>query len=362
MNNLVTIPRDANALVTLSDGQRYPVAHPIAVKANAIARFAPAVARALHADHDSDWNVTRYCVEGRPAADECRAALAIIDAETKPAAPAKIVKWLTELKFKTRSRTESTDDVEAQLALYARELRSWPANIVEHVLRELGDSSPWWPAWADLLAALRRWSDLLKMRAALETYLDKLPALERQDREAAERIQHEKQAAQEHFDRMYATVRDAFGADAPAPEEVAAAIAFARGCAGGKDTRFILSNLSIDLEKRRPWAAELCKRLAKISKLPPGGQRFDLTAAAAATAYTAWEREYDDRDEFQLAHHELIESGATVDEITAFLVAVADGDQAAIARQSELATAQRARGPLVDRLPRSAGASRHAAL
>lgn len=57
---------------------------------------------------------------------------------------------LGELKLLTKCRAEQTEDLDAQLALYARKILEYPADVVRHVLSTQADMETFWPSWAEL--------------------------------------------------------------------------------------------------------------------------------------------------------------------------------------------------------------------
>lgn len=54
------------------------------------------------------------------------------------------------MKYLTRQRAEATEDIAAQIEIYARRMEAYPADIVRYVIKTQTDSSPWWPAWSEL--------------------------------------------------------------------------------------------------------------------------------------------------------------------------------------------------------------------
>jgi hypothetical protein len=54
------------------------------------------------------------------------------------------------MKYLTRQRAESTEDIAAQIEIYARKMEAYPADIVRYVIKTQTDNSPWWPAWNEL--------------------------------------------------------------------------------------------------------------------------------------------------------------------------------------------------------------------
>jgi len=63
-------------------------------------------------------------------------------------------KLLAEMKYLTRQKAEATEDIAAQIEIYARRLEAFPPDIVRYVIRTQTDESPWWPAWSELKARL----------------------------------------------------------------------------------------------------------------------------------------------------------------------------------------------------------------
>ena len=86
--------------------------------------------------------------------DEHQKALAAVKATLSTVNGAECRKLLAEMKYLTRQRAESTEDIAAQIEIYARRLEAFPADIVRYVIRTQTDESPWWPAWSELKARL----------------------------------------------------------------------------------------------------------------------------------------------------------------------------------------------------------------
>lgn len=63
-------------------------------------------------------------------------------------------KLLAEMKYLTRQKAEATEDIAAQIEIYARRLETYPPDVVRYVIKSQTDSSPWWPAWSELKARL----------------------------------------------------------------------------------------------------------------------------------------------------------------------------------------------------------------
>lgn len=63
----------------------------------------------------------------------------------------ELVVLLGEVRFLTAMPRDLTlDDLTAQLALYARKLQHYPADVVRHTLRTWPDGNKFWPTWAEL--------------------------------------------------------------------------------------------------------------------------------------------------------------------------------------------------------------------
>lgn len=82
--------------------------------------------------------------------DEHQKALAAVKATLSTVNGAECRKLLAEMKYLTRQRAESTEDIAAQIEIYARKMEAYPADIVRYVIKTQTDNSPWWPAWNEL--------------------------------------------------------------------------------------------------------------------------------------------------------------------------------------------------------------------
>ena len=75
-----------------------------------------------------------------------------------PMTGAECQKALAKLRLMTKVRNESTEDIRLTLMFYEEELRSYPADVVRHVLGTQKNISPWWPAWSELKERLDLYS------------------------------------------------------------------------------------------------------------------------------------------------------------------------------------------------------------
>jgi hypothetical protein len=75
-----------------------------------------------------------------------------------PMTGAECQKALAKLRLMTKVRNESTEDIRLTLMFYEEELRSYPADVVRHVLSTQKNISPWWPAWSELKERLDLYS------------------------------------------------------------------------------------------------------------------------------------------------------------------------------------------------------------
>ena len=75
-----------------------------------------------------------------------------------PITSAACQKALAKLRYLTKVRNESTEDIRLTLLFYAEELTKYPADVVRHVLDTQKNISPWWPAWSELKERLDRYT------------------------------------------------------------------------------------------------------------------------------------------------------------------------------------------------------------
>jgi hypothetical protein len=82
-----------------------------------------------------------------------------------PMPPRECIELLTELKATTVQRAEQAHDIRGQMAIYAKKLSAYPADIVRKVLTTQAERSRWWPTWFELL---ERINDIGQDRALLK--------------------------------------------------------------------------------------------------------------------------------------------------------------------------------------------------
>jgi hypothetical protein len=74
----------------------------------------------------------------------------VLERSLTPMDGEKCLDLLTEMKRLTRPSPGSTVDLEEQLVAYLKRLMEYPADVVFYVLTTQPETSPWWPAWAEL--------------------------------------------------------------------------------------------------------------------------------------------------------------------------------------------------------------------
>lgn len=80
-----------------------------------------------------------------------------------------LVKALTELRLTTANRNQDAVDSKAQIIAYTRQLSSYPADAVHHVLSTHGKSEKWWPPLAELVERINSYlGDRRSLRIVLE--------------------------------------------------------------------------------------------------------------------------------------------------------------------------------------------------
>lgn len=77
-------------------------------------------------------------------------ALRMVDQSLTPMTGAECQKALAKMRYMTKVRNESTEDIRLTLMFYAEELRKYPGDVVREVLATQASVSPWWPAWSEL--------------------------------------------------------------------------------------------------------------------------------------------------------------------------------------------------------------------
>lgn len=88
------------------------------------------------------------------ASPEADTAERVVSGLLAPAPIEKLVEWITICAVLTAQPREDDMTSELKLKAYAQELARYPGDIVRHVLAEWPRRSKWFPAWAELQAAL----------------------------------------------------------------------------------------------------------------------------------------------------------------------------------------------------------------
>jgi hypothetical protein len=98
-----------------------------------------------------------FIVESRrgaktPCADVQAAekALRMYESACLPAPDQTVYIELAALRSLTKVAQADTDDIKLQMAVYARQLRAYPGDVVLHVLRSQPGMEKFWPSWAEL--------------------------------------------------------------------------------------------------------------------------------------------------------------------------------------------------------------------
>jgi hypothetical protein len=95
----------------------------------------------------------------------------------EPAPPRKIVEELTRLRMVTKAK-DPGEDLDLLVTAYAERMAEYPLDIICETCREIADKSTFFPAWAELKAALDDWMNprreivagLNKLKPALPPY------------------------------------------------------------------------------------------------------------------------------------------------------------------------------------------------
>jgi len=95
-------------------------------------------------------------------------ARSIVEAALAPADPSFVRIELARLRASTKARTESTADLAMILQVLAEECATYPADVVQHALRQWARREVWFPSLAELRDELQRRS---KRRRALRECL-----------------------------------------------------------------------------------------------------------------------------------------------------------------------------------------------
>jgi len=106
----------------------------------------------------------RFEITGCPPLDDVLSAISMVEQTLAPCGPILTERELLRLKFKTKARGLSDEEVAFQVQIYTQDLAEYPEDIVVSVLREHSDRDPWWPAWAELKPSL---DERVKRRASL---------------------------------------------------------------------------------------------------------------------------------------------------------------------------------------------------
>lgn len=102
------------------------------------------------AEHGWDGAITAIeWTKDLPEADRLK-ALQMVDHSLTPITGAECQKALAKLRYMTKVRNESTEDIRLTLMFYAEELAKFPGDVVRYVLDTQKNISPWWPAWSEL--------------------------------------------------------------------------------------------------------------------------------------------------------------------------------------------------------------------
>jgi hypothetical protein len=116
--------------------------------------------RPVNTDYGMDWIKEGYEVTGDPTVARAAMEIALM-----PMPPRECIELLTELKATTVQRAEQAHDIRGQMAIYAKKLSAYPADIVRKVLTTQAERSRWWPTWFELL---ERINDIGQDRALLK--------------------------------------------------------------------------------------------------------------------------------------------------------------------------------------------------
>lgn len=82
----------------------------------------------------------------------------VIDALSAPAPQSTLIEWLTMCAVLTVPTKDDDMTGELKLRAFAQRLSEYPGDIVRHVLEGWPDKSKWFPAWAELKAAIEKHS------------------------------------------------------------------------------------------------------------------------------------------------------------------------------------------------------------
>ena len=108
------------------------------------------------ADDQFDGEITQAFEfrPGRPRADVER-ALALVDLACEPATVGQVERWLAELALVTKARADHGDDAAARLAIIARDLREFPADVVRAAIKRRAQGYQFFPSLSELLMTCR---------------------------------------------------------------------------------------------------------------------------------------------------------------------------------------------------------------
>ncbi len=136
-------------------GELLNTPHPRELDEELLTSLPQSVQSALVSTVNRDYELTGYKLSQQVPAADLDTAKRILLTGLEPLPPQTILQELTKLKVKTKTRNMTTDEQTLMIQAYCEELQRFPADIVLYVLRSIGDTSPWFPAWAELHQELR---------------------------------------------------------------------------------------------------------------------------------------------------------------------------------------------------------------
>ena len=114
------------------------------------ASIKPELMLSLTSKVNNDFELTGYTLGDDVSLEDIKDAIKAIDAHSHPLSNSEVVGLLQKLRLKVSHRTTDQSDAGAILAVYAEDLRQYPADIVREVLTKYPETNIWWPSWSEL--------------------------------------------------------------------------------------------------------------------------------------------------------------------------------------------------------------------
>lgn len=122
---------------------------------------------------DGGWDgeLAGYTLPDNISAQDRNAAILVVSQALVPCPPENIEGELLRMRVSTKSRLTDEDEIVAQFSVYAALCERYPVDVVIEALRYIGENEVFWPALAEVKAALER---RVKRRRLLLEALERL--------------------------------------------------------------------------------------------------------------------------------------------------------------------------------------------